>query len=65
MDGDGQHDIAYLDELLKPILDKKADVVIGSRFLEKEGFQSSAGRRVGINILSGLDLLTPDRGLWT
>lgn len=58
MDGDGQHDIAYLDELLKPILDKKADVVIGSRFLEKEGFQSSAGRRVGINILSGLIWLT-------
>lgn len=58
MDGDGQHDIAYLDELLKPILDKKADVVIGSRFLKKEGFQSSAGRRVGINILSGLIWLT-------
>lgn len=58
MDGDGQHDIAYLDELLKPILDKKADVVIGSRFLEKEGFQSSAGRRLGINILSGLIWLT-------
>lgn len=58
MDGDGQHDIAYLDELLKPILDKEADVVIGSRFLKKEGFQSSAGRRMGINILSGLIRLT-------
>lgn len=54
MDGDGQHDIAYLEEMLKPILDKEADVVIGSRFLEKEGFQSSASRRMGINILSGL-----------
>ena len=27
---------------------------LGSRFLEKEGFQSSATRRLGINILSGL-----------
>lgn len=61
MDGDGQHDIAYLDEMLKPILDHQADVVIGSRFLEKEGFQSSAGRRVGINILSGLIRLTTGR----
>lgn len=54
MDGDGQHDIAYLDRLLEPIVNGEADVAIGSRFLEKEGFQSSATRRVGINILSGL-----------
>lgn len=58
MDGDGQHDVAYLDKLLEPILKEEADVVIGSRFLEKEGFQSSAGRRMGINILSGLIWLT-------
>lgn len=54
MDGDGQHDIAYLDRLLEPIVNGESDVAIGSRFLEKEGFQSSATRRVGINILSGL-----------
>lgn len=58
MDGDGQHDIAYLDKLLAPIIAQEADVVIGSRFLEKEGFQSSASRRMGINILSGLIWLT-------
>ncbi|MCM1125469.1 MAG: glycosyltransferase family 2 protein [Lachnospiraceae bacterium] len=52
MDGDGQHDIAYLEELLQPILEDKADIVIGSRFLKREGFQSSASRRLGINILS-------------
>ena len=54
MDGDGQHDIAYLDKLLKPITEKRADIAIGSRFLEKEGFQSSVTRRIGINFLSGL-----------
>lgn len=54
MDGDGQHDIAYLDKLLKPIMEKSADIAIGSRFLEKEGFQSSVMRRIGINFLSGL-----------
>lgn len=58
MDGDGQHDIAYLDKLLAPIIAQQADVVIGSRFLKKEGFQSSASRRLGINILSGLIRLT-------
>lgn len=58
MDGDGQHDIAYLEQMIAPILWDEADVVIGSRFLKKEGFQSSASRRLGINILSGLIRLT-------
>lgn len=58
MDGDGQHDIAYLEQLLAPIRQGEADVTIGSRFLQKEGFQSSASRRAGINILSFLILIT-------
>lgn len=58
MDGDGQHDIDYLNKLLEPIIEKRADIVIGSRFLEKEGFQSSATRRMGINFLSTLITLT-------
>lgn len=61
MDGDGQHDAAYLEKLLEPIRKDEADIVIGSRFLEKEGFQSSASRRTGINILSFLILLTTGR----
>lgn len=58
MDGDGQHDVAYLEKLLKPIIADEADVVIGSRFLEKEGFQTSVSRRTGINILSALIWIT-------
>ena len=58
MDGDGQHDVAYLNQLLEPIIKNETDVVIGSRFLEKEGFQTSASRRAGINILSFLIWLT-------
>jgi len=58
MDGDGQHDIAYLEQLLEPIRAGEADVTIGSRFLQKEGFQSSVSRRMGINILSFLILIT-------
>lgn len=53
IDGDGQHNIAYADEMVSLIAQNKADVVIGSRFIEKQGFQSSGSRRTGIKILSG------------
>ena len=51
LDGDGQHDPAYIEKLIQPILDNEADITIGSRFIEKEGFQTSALRRLGINII--------------
>lgn len=54
MDGDGQHDPAYISGLIEPIISGEADSVIGSRFIEKEGFQSSGLRRFGINFLSFL-----------
>lgn len=54
IDGDGQHDITFLDDIIAPIEKGEADVVIGSRFINKEGFQSSGARRMGIRILSTL-----------
>lgn len=57
MDGDGQHDPAYLMEIVQPVLDGKCDMCIGSRFVKKEGFQTSFMRRVGIRFLSGLIFL--------
>lgn len=54
IDGDGQHDVSELDKVIAPIESGDADIVIGSRFIEKEGFQSSTIRRVGIRFLSGL-----------
>lgn len=54
MDGDGQHDPKYLTKIIEPVENNKADMVIGSRFVEKEGFQSSFMRRFGINIISAL-----------
>lgn len=54
IDGDGQHDIAYVEKLIEPIISGDADITIGSRFIEKEGFQSSVTRRMGISFLSGL-----------
>lgn len=48
MDGDGQHPPAELEKLIQAAIELNADVVIGSRFLTKEGFQSSLIRRMGI-----------------
>lgn len=53
-DGDGQHNLSYVHSLIDPIRKGKADVTIGSRFLDKKGFQSSAIRRMGIIFLSFL-----------
>lgn len=50
VDGDGQHDVAYLAALLRPLQEGRADMVIGSRFLSPEGgFRSSFSRRIGIS----------------
>ncbi len=54
VDGDGQHDPEYLARMADELIDNEADMVIGSRFIEKEGFQSSALRRVGIKYFTGL-----------
>ena len=53
-DGDGQHDAAYIKDLIAPIESGQADVVIVSRFITKEGYQSSTMRRFGIGFLSSL-----------
>ena len=54
MDGDGQHPASELNKIIQPIIEGKANVVVGSRFVEKDGFQSSALRRIGIKFLSGM-----------
>ncbi|MBQ6400368.1 MAG: glycosyltransferase family 2 protein [Clostridia bacterium] len=53
-DGDGQHDASFLAALIRPVAEGHADIAIGSRFIEKEGFQSSGARRAGIGFLSRL-----------
>lgn len=69
-DGDGQHDASYLEMMVKELEDEQADMVIGSRFIEKEGFQSSALRRVGIKyftvlirLLTGETITDPTSGM--
>ena len=52
IDGDGQHDVSYLKEIIAPLEKGEADVVIGSGFINCQGFQSSGARRMGIRLLS-------------
>lgn len=53
-DGDGQHDVNYVMELIKPILDGEANMTIGSRFVDKNSseFKSTFARRIGISLIS-------------
>lgn len=53
-DGDGQHNVAYVKNIIDPIINNKADLVIGSRFInsKSEGFKSTLLRRIGIKLIS-------------
>ncbi len=46
-DGDGQHNAIHINPLIEKI-QNGTDIAVGSRFIEKEGFQSSTIRRIGI-----------------
>ncbi len=48
LDGDGQHPPSEIHKIVEPLVNNEADIIIGSRFLDKEGFQSSIMRRFGI-----------------
>ncbi len=67
-DGDGQHDAAYLEQMV--LVETGSNMVIGSRFIEREGFQSSGLRRVGIRyfsmlirLLTGVRVTDPTSGM--
>lgn len=53
-DGDGQHDIASIEDVVSPILSEEYDFTIGSRFIKEssENFKSTKARRMGINLIS-------------
>lgn len=69
LDGDGQHPAHEIHKLLEVQKVHAADVVIGSRFIDKNGFQSTLGRRLGIQFLkhwikvfSGIEILDNTSG---
>jgi glycosyltransferase involved in cell wall biosynthesis len=54
LDSDGQHRIEDIQTILEPIKNGRADLVIGSRFLDNGGKNVPAYRKVGIKILTKL-----------
>lgn len=70
VDGDGQHNPEFLQVMSEYLEKENLDMVIGSRFIEKKGFQSSGMRRVGIRfftwlikVVTGTVITDPTSGL--
>lgn len=59
-DGDGQHDVNYVPNICTPIIEGQANMVIGTRYLDKSAseFQSTFMRRFGSKIICSLIKLT-------
>lgn len=55
-DGDGQHDINSIDNVLNPIINEGFDFCVGSRFVKgsTSEFQTTGMRRFGIKLISFL-----------
>jgi glycosyltransferase involved in cell wall biosynthesis len=64
MDGDGQHPPHELAKLLSCYEASGANLVIGSRFIEGEGFQSSFTRRLGIGYFHWLNKLFTGQSIY-
>ena len=52
LDGDGQHDADEIHTVMKPILENKADISIGSRFIDGNNNDVPLYRRFGIWVLT-------------
>ena len=52
-DADGQHQISEIDSVLKPIIENKSEIVIGSRFLGNT-IDLPKYRKFGIKTITGL-----------
>lgn len=69
-DGDGQHDAKYLHEMRDYMIRHDVNMLIGSRYITKEGFQSTSLRRFGIKyfsvlikLLTGTKVTDPTSGM--
>jgi glycosyltransferase involved in cell wall biosynthesis len=54
VDGDGQHDPREIGQVLEPILDGRADLVVGTRFVTGGGYRGTRVRRVGIRLFAAI-----------
>jgi hypothetical protein len=62
IDGDGQHVPAEIPRIVAPILDGRADLVVGTRFVGPKAYRPSLPRRIGIRLFAGfVSLLVGER----
>jgi glycosyltransferase involved in cell wall biosynthesis len=54
VDADGQHDPREIGRLLEPILAGRADLVVGTRFVEGGGYRGTRVRRIGIHLFAAI-----------
>jgi glycosyltransferase involved in cell wall biosynthesis len=54
VDADGQHDPGEIGRLIEPILEGRADLVVGTRFAEGGGYRGTPARRLGIRFFAGV-----------
>src|SRR3972149_5757247 len=54
LDGDGQHPAEQINDIIRPVLDGKADLVVGSRFLGEGNYRPSIARGAGMAFFSRL-----------
>jgi glycosyltransferase involved in cell wall biosynthesis len=54
LDADGQHDPAYLEALVRPVLEGVCDVSIGSRYVARSDYRAPLARRLGMLVFSGV-----------
>lgn len=64
IDGDGQHNSEDLCRLIKEIENNTADMVIGSRFVEKSNYKPGIFRNMGIHYFSKLVSLICNRNYY-
>ena len=57
VDADGQHNPLEIKKLVEPIIQKKADVVIGSRYISGHEYETPGLRRLGMIIFSKVNSL--------
>ena len=60
-DGDGQHQAQYIDKIVKTMEEQSADIVIGSRFIEKK--KPNSLRMLGARILKYAIKFTTGQGI--
>lgn len=61
LDADGQHDPKFIPDLIAPIINQTADIVIGSRFLG--GSEVPGMRQAGIKVINDVTNLASYKGM--